>query len=120
MKQHALFNRGFLILTLAFSMLGLSTLSYGEEKTATQEVWIDVRTSAENMMNGIEGDTHIPYDEIVPEVSKLYSDKNTEIHVYCKSGGRAQKALDALQSAGYTKVKNMGGIEDVKKLRGIQ
>lgn len=123
MKQKTLLKNSLFALILSFTMLSFSVFSHAVEKAeekTSQPVWIDVRTTAENLIDGIEGDTHIPYDEIVPEVSKLFPDKNTEIHVYCKSGGRAQKALQALQDAGYSHVKNMGGIADVKKLREIK
>lgn len=82
-------------------------------------VWIDVRSVQENQMDAIAGDINIPHDTIVAEVSKLYPDKNTEISVYCRSGGRAEKALKALQAAGYQQVHNAGGIEDARKTRGL-
>ena len=118
MKQKSLSKNSLIKLGLTIFIMCFSQFVHAEEK-ANPAIWIDVRTTAENMMNSIEGDANIPYDEIVPEVTKLYPDKNTEINVYCKSGGRAQKAMDALTAAGYSHVKNMGGIEDVKKLREI-
>ncbi len=119
MKQKTFYKNNLITLALMIFMMGASLLSHAEDKES-KVVWIDVRSTAENMMSSIEGDINIPYDEIVPEVTKLYPDKNTEIRVYCKSGGRAQKAMDALHDAGYSHVKNMGGIEDVKKIREIK
>lgn len=38
--------------------------------------------------------------------------KDEKIFVYCRSGRRAQIAVDAMQAAGYTDVTNIGGLED--------
>ena len=91
----------------------LSSLSHAET------VWIDVRSSPEHFLDNIEGDTRISHDDIVQEVNKLFPDKSTEIHLYCRSGGRASKAASALKEAGYTSVSNEGGIDDARKERGL-
>jgi|AntAceMinimDraft_11_1070367.scaffolds.fasta_scaffold00278_21 phage shock protein E len=91
----------------------LSQLSYAET------VWIDVRSSVEHSLNNIEGDVHIAYADIAEEVARLYPDKTTEIHLYCQSGGRADKAKVSLEDAGYTNVVNSGGVSDARKERGI-
>ncbi|MFL0811576.1 MAG: rhodanese-like domain-containing protein [Agarilytica sp.] len=84
-----------------------------------EAVWIDVRTAEENKKNSIAGDALIPHKEIVPGVEALFSDKNKEIILYCRSGRRAGVAMKALQEAGYTNVSNAGGISDAKKVRKI-
>jgi phage shock protein E len=82
-------------------------------------VWIDVRTPDEHALDSIEGDMRISQDDIVAEVTKLYPDKNTEIHLYCGSGRRAGRAAEALEQAGYTNVSNAGGIDDARSARGL-
>jgi phage shock protein E len=96
--------------TLTIGML-FSAISYAEP------VWIDVRSLLENKIDNIEGDIRISYSEIVEEVSKIYPDKNTDIRLYCRSGGRAGKALSFLQHAGYNNVHNVGTIDDARKAR---
>ena len=91
----------------------LSTLSYADP------IWVDVRSSIEHTVDKIEGDTRISYGEVVQGVSKMFPDKNTEIRLYCRSGGRADKAMSALKEAGYTNVSNAGGIDDVRRERGL-
>ncbi len=98
-----------LLLITAF----LSPLSHAEA------AWIDVRSKVEHMVDNIEGDLRIPHDDIVNEVSLIFSDKNMEINLYCLSGGRAEKAMLALKKAGYTNVSNIGGIKDARKKRGL-
>lgn len=82
-------------------------------------VWIDTRSAIEHSIDHIEGDIRITHSDIVDEVSKLYPDKNTEIKLYCRSGGRAGRAMSALQAEGYTNVSNAGGINDARAQRGI-
>ncbi|GAC16600.1 rhodanese-like domain-containing protein [Aliiglaciecola lipolytica] len=84
-----------------------------------ETVWIDVRSEAEYKLDNIAGDMRITHTDIVEQVSKQYPDKNTEIHLYCRSGGRAGKAQEALQQAGYNNVKNAGGIDDAREERSI-
>lgn len=82
-------------------------------------VWIDVRSESEHAADRIAGDQRISHDAIVSGVEALYPDKNTEIYLYCRSGGRAGRAMDALLEAGYTRVINAGGIDDARRQRGI-
>ncbi len=82
-----------------------------------ETVWIDVRSLDEYKASHIEGDLHIPYSSIVADVESYQIDKNAEIKLYCRSGGRAGKAKKALEAAGYTHVDNAGGIDDVRQSR---
>ena len=83
-------------------------------------VWIDVRTSLEHEIDSIDGDIRIGHSEIVPEVEKFFPDKDTAIRLYCRSGGRAGTAEQALKQAGYTDVENIGGISDARKYRHLE
>jgi phage shock protein E len=87
--------------------------------TQAETVWIDVRSTLEHQLDSIEGDLRISHSEIVPEVEALFPDKETEIKLYCRSGGRAEAAAKALESAGYTHVESVGGIDDARTIRGI-
>lgn len=99
-------------LTLLVGML-FSSMSYADP------VWIDVRSFLENKMDNIEGDIRVSHSDIVEEVSEAYPDKNTDIRLYCRSGGRAGKALSSLKKAGYKNVQNVGSIGDARKARAI-
>ena len=96
-------------ITLTVIGLLIGPLSYADT------VWIDVRTSIEYQIDHIDGDTRISYGDIVAGMSELYPDKSTEIRLYCRSGGRADKAMASLREAGYTNVSNAGGIDDARK-----
>lgn len=101
------------------SLILLAVLVFSPLSSA-EPVWIDVRSQAEYNEDHIEGDVLIPHEEIVGRVTELFPDKTTEIHLYCRSGGRAGRALSALEDAGYTNVSNAGGIEDARELRKLE
>ncbi|NND67744.1 MAG: rhodanese-like domain-containing protein [Halioglobus sp.] len=94
-------------------------LALGTLPALADTVWIDVRSSLEHKVDNIEGDTRISHTDIVSEIEKLHPDRATSIKLYCRSGGRAGKAEQALRAAGYTDVENVGGIGDARKQRGL-
>ena len=72
---------------------------------------VDVREPNEYQINRIEGSQLIPLGDVPQRYREL--DKNDEIVVQCKMGGRSAKAADFLRSVGFTKVLNLkGGILD--------
>lgn len=98
----------FLLMAMTFSSM-----------SNADAVWIDVRSLIEHSIDSIEGDVRISEGDIVEEVSELFPDKDTEIRLYCRSGGRAGRAMTALRDAGYTEISNVGGIEDARRERGL-
>jgi len=98
----------FLLVSICFSSV-----------SSADATWIDVRSKVEHSIDHIEGDERISHGDIVKEISGIFPDKNTEIKLYCRSGGRAGKAMSALLDAGYTNVSNVGGIDDARKARGL-
>ena len=78
-------------------------------------VWIDVRSAEEFNAGHLQDAVNIPHDKIIEGVKALGSDKDAPINLYCRSGRRAEAALTELKNAGYTKVTNHGGYEDLVK-----
>lgn len=79
------------------------------------EIWIDVRTTDEFNAGHLEGAIHIPYEEIATRIGEVTTDKDATLHLYCRSGNRSGIAQQTLQAAGFTKVVNEGGYEDLKQ-----
>jgi rhodanese-related sulfurtransferase len=77
---------------------------------------LDVRTPQEFAGGHIPQATNMPVEDLDPAaVDKLLGgDKSKPIVVYCSKGGRAQKAKDKLEAAGYTHVVNGGGYDDLQ------
>jgi phage shock protein E len=95
------------ILVLLFAFMSFSI-------QAETTYWIDVRTASEHSSGHLEGSMNIPHGDIAEQISAVTEDKDAEIHLYCRSGGRAGKALKALTNMGYTNVTNEGGYSALK------
>ena len=81
---------------------------------AAPRLVIDVRTPEEFSSGHVKGALNIPHTEIGDQIAKHAESKDQEIILYCRSGGRAGIALDALKGLGYAKVVNYGGYTDAK------
>lgn len=70
---------------------------------------VDVRTPEEYSEGHIKNSTNINFydDDFGDQMSKL--DKNKEIYIYCRSGGRSGKASKQLEKLGFTKVYDLEG-----------
>jgi phage shock protein E len=77
---------------------------------------VDVRTPDEFNGGHLPQATNVPIQSFdVAAVDKLVGgDKSKPVVVYCAKGGRAQKAKDQLEAAGYTHVVNGGGFDDLR------
>ncbi|MCX7632825.1 MAG: rhodanese-like domain-containing protein [Turneriella sp.] len=73
---------------------------------------VDVRTPAEFAAGHHPRAINIPVDQ-VPARLKEFGDKSRPIVVYCASGGRSGHAKRILESAGYQRVINAGGLRDL-------
>ena len=78
---------------------------------------IDVRTAEEFADDHLPNAANIPVDEIaqrIADVEKLVGgDKAKAIVVYCGTGNRAGKAQQQLETVGFTRIINGGGIDDL-------
>ncbi len=73
-------------------------------------VLVDVREPHEFQIARIPGSILIPLGDVPKRLGEL--DKNAEIVMHCKMGGRSAKAVDILKQNGFAKVRNMkGGIQ---------
>lgn len=82
-------------------------------------IWIDVRTAEEFKTGHIQGALNIPVEQLKQKINQISSNKNAPIHLYCRSGRRAEVAAQTLREMGYTNVVNHGGYQDLLQ-RGIR
>ena len=68
---------------------------------------IDVRTKAETEQGMIAGSLHIPLDDLDARAGEL--DADDVWIVYCKSGGRSLRAVQALRNHGFRSAVSLGG-----------
>ncbi|MBL0215277.1 MAG: rhodanese-like domain-containing protein [Myxococcales bacterium] len=79
---------------------------------------VDVRTAGEFAEEHLPGAINVPVESIrehLAEVDKLVGgDKAKAVVVYCAAGSRAAKAKGVLEEAGYQRVVNGGGLDDLR------
>ena len=85
------------------------------QQANTKGVWIDVRSAEEFNAGHLQDAINIPHDQILERIQSVSPDKDAPINLYCRSGRRAESALNELKKAGYTNVTNHGGYEDLVK-----
>ena len=91
---------------------GIPQISVQELKRrldAKEDVFVlDVRESHEVQIVNI-GAPFIPLGDLPKRVGELAAQKDRDIVVHCKSGGRSQKAALILKNAGFPHVENLAG-----------
>ena len=85
------------------------------QQANTKGVWIDVRSAEEFNAGHLQDAINIPHDQILERIQSVSPDKDAPVNLYCRSGRRAESALNELKKAGYTNVTNHGGYEDLVK-----
>ena len=105
-------------ITPTASTMQLAVVERQSDKTMNG-VWIDVRSAREFAQGHLKNAVNIPYDEIADKIATLAPNKEHPIHLYCRSGNRANIALQTLKTLGYHNVINHGGYEDLLK-QGLQ
>jgi len=79
---------------------------------------LDVRTPDEYAEDHLPNAINVPIEELarrMAEVDALVAgDKARPVAVYCRSGSRARQAKLALEAAGYARVVNGGGLDDLR------
>ncbi|NBC26724.1 MAG: rhodanese-like domain-containing protein [Bacteroidetes bacterium] len=85
-----------------------------KKETGDTFTLLDVREPHEVHISKIADSTLIPLDDLPGRLNEL--DKNAEIVVMCRSGGRSAKACELLQNNGFNHVSNLkGGVNEWAK-----
>jgi len=71
--------------------------------------FLDCRDQKEFKSGHIPGAVNISRGLLEFKIAKKIPDKNAQIIMYCKSGGRGSLASDSIGKMGYKNVKNMDG-----------
>lgn len=82
-----------------------------EDDAARNVVLVDVRTPEEYRAGHKEGALNIPVDEVEQLAPQLLPDKNAVILLYCRTGKRADKAMETLRKMGYSHLENLHRFE---------
>ncbi len=72
-------------------------------------VVLDVRTPEEFAEGHVAGARNVPHTEIASRLVELEDARDRDVVVYCRSGRRAEIALEALRQAGFTRLRHLEG-----------
>ena len=100
------------VVVLGFMLLrSLGTVSSQDARALVSggALLLDVRTPGEYASGHIEGALNIPVQELAGRLGEL-KDKQRDIVVYCRSGGRSAQAKRLLSSEGFSSVHDLGAM----------
>jgi phage shock protein E len=112
-------RKQFSVIFILFSVLfsGASLASEravkGWEKVSSGALFVDVRTPGEFEDQHLPGAVNYPLSDLSSYFKDV--DKNQPIVVYCRSGNRSGQAKRILNSQGFTRVHNAGGLGEMLK-----
>jgi phage shock protein E len=78
--------------------------------THSTPLFIDVRSAPEFRTGFLEGAINLPLDRLAQQIQSQIPDTGRELVLYCASGGRSGLACALLQTLGYQRVRNGGGL----------
>jgi len=109
-------KRFYLTLTLLFSLNSISAelwtvseLKEGISNMGQKPVLLDVRTKAEYDSGHILNAINIPHEEILQSPELLTEFKDSQMVVFCRSGVRAGKVIQLLESLGFEDIIDIDG-----------
>lgn len=114
MKQALIFAA--ILIAVGIGIIAFVTTSGRPSSTSLSDATtiIDVRTPEEFAAGHVPGAINFPVERMeagkFPDVKK-----DSSIALYCRSGRRATSAHEMMKSAGFTNVRNMGGLDDLKR-----
>lgn len=102
-------------LALPFTIALNAQASEQSQVQKAEGVWIDVRSAEEFARGHLSGAQNVTHKEIGAKIAQISPNKDAPIHLYCRSGSRAEMALQELKKQGYRNVTNHGGYEALLK-----
>jgi rhodanese-related sulfurtransferase len=88
----------------------VTTITVSEAKALLDKggfTFLDVRTEKEFKKGHIPGAMNLPRGKLEFDIDKKIADKNAQVVLYCKTGGRSALATYTLVQMGYKNLKNM-------------
>lgn len=115
MKKLALFSALLAAIAMPFMVNANQAQTTEQTQTKAKGIWIDVRSAEEFAQGHLFGAVNLSVSEIGDKIAQVSPNKDEPIHLYCRSGRRAEEALNELKKLGYRNVTNHGGYGDLIK-----
>ena len=111
-------------LVLVFNLLLVPPVIAGSgDEQAARLAWpmiengallVDVRSTQEFADGHVDGAVNIEWDKTDELIAAIGNDKQRQVVFYCRSGGRAGKAKEAMEDKGYEHVFNATGFSALR------
>ena len=107
----------FVVLSFLFLMTaaGCSSGERSVSKMEKSSLLLDVRSVEEFQSGALKGAVNLPHLRVAEGISAIAPDKDTPIYIYCRSGRRVQIAMETLKKMGYTRLIDLGGLENARE-----
>ena len=99
---------------LRFGLVSRMDLAKIQSDLTKGGLLIDVRSPEEYAEGHVKDALLIPHTQFFS--ADIPAEKDASIYLYCKMGPRAEFATSVLNERGYTKVTNLGGLDDMEAL----
>ena len=110
----ALIRKNLRLEKLRFGLVSRMDIVQIQSDLAQDGLLIDVRTPEEYVEGHVKDALLIPHTQLF--TANIPAEKDASIYLYCKMGPRAEFAAGVLRERGYTKVINLGGLDDMEAL----
>lgn len=97
-----------------FGLVSKMDLVQVQSDLAKGGLLIDVRSPKEYTEGHVKDALLIPHTQFFS--ADIPAEKEASIYLYCKMGSRAEFAAGVLRERGFTKVINLGGLDDMEAL----
>ena len=81
---------------------------------------VDVRSEEEFADGHVDGAVNIAWDKTGDLIAVIGDDKQRQVVFYCRSGGRAGKAKEAMEAQGYSNIFNATGFSALRATEPIK
>ena len=108
-KIYVAFALIFSLNSISAELWTVSKLNESISKLDHELVLLDVRTQAEYDSGHILNAINIPHEQILEDPELLAEYKDSQMVVFCRSGGRAGKVIQLLESIGFEDIIDIDG-----------
>ena len=110
----ALIQKNLRLEKLRFGLVSRMDLAQIQSDLAKGGLLIDVRSPEEYAEGHVKDALLIPHTQFFS--ADIPAEKDAFIYLYCKMWPRAEFAASVLKERGYTKVTNLGGLDDMEAI----
>jgi phage shock protein E len=116
--------RGIRLLAIPLLLLAAGVVTACAPAAASIEVTapttvVDVRTPAEYAAGHLDGAVNLDVSAAGFETELEALDPTADYVIYCQSGNRSSRAVALMEQAGFTSVRDAGGISDAATATGL-